>query len=41
VGPAYLNGELVTWPTGQDKEIVVEDTVIKTTPEYKDIKWNF
>ncbi|KAK7147255.1 hypothetical protein R3I94_009944 [Phoxinus phoxinus] len=41
VGPAYLNGELVTWPTGQNKEIVIEDTATKTTPEYKDIKWNF
>ncbi|XP_067304617.1 brevican core protein isoform X2 [Pseudorasbora parva] len=41
-GPAYSNGELVTWPTGQNKEIAIEDTTKKTiTPEYYDIKWNF
>lgn len=42
VGPAYSNGELVTWPTGQNMEIIIEDTTTKTTtPEYLDIKWNF
>ncbi|XP_073703124.1 brevican core protein isoform X2 [Garra rufa] len=41
VGPAYSNGELVTWP-GQNKEIIIEETTTKTTtPEYVDIKWNF
>ncbi|XP_050987977.1 brevican core protein isoform X2 [Labeo rohita] len=41
-GPAYSNGELVTWPTGQNKEIIIEETTTKTTtPEYLDIKWNF
>ncbi|XP_052003028.1 brevican core protein-like isoform X2 [Xyrauchen texanus] len=40
--PAHSNRELVTWPTGQNKEIVIEDTTTeKTTPEYLDIKWNF
>lgn len=42
VGPAYSNGEMVTWPTGHNKEIVIEVTTTdKTTPEYLDIKWNF
>ncbi|XP_016308895.1 brevican core protein isoform X3 [Sinocyclocheilus anshuiensis] len=41
VGPAYSNGELVKWPTGQNKEIIIEETTTKTTtPEYLDIKWN-
>ncbi|XP_051999993.1 brevican core protein-like isoform X2 [Xyrauchen texanus] len=40
--PAYTNGDLVTWHTGQNKEIVIEDTTTeKTTAEYLDIKWNF
>ncbi|XP_073780740.1 brevican core protein isoform X3 [Danio rerio] len=39
-GPAYSNGDLVTWRTGQNKEIVIEDSTTKT-PEYLDIKWNF
>ncbi|XP_057196591.1 brevican core protein isoform X3 [Triplophysa rosa] len=39
VGPAYSNGETVTWPTGH-KEIVIEVTTTgKTVPEYLDIKW--
>ncbi|XP_058602373.1 brevican core protein isoform X3 [Onychostoma macrolepis] len=42
VGSTYSNGELVTWPTGQNKEIIIEETTTKTTtPEYVDIKWNF
>uniref|UniRef100_A0A8C2EYI8 Brevican core protein n=2 Tax=Cyprinus carpio TaxID=7962 RepID=A0A8C2EYI8_CYPCA len=41
VGSAYSNGEPVTWPTGQNKEIIIEETTTKTTtPEYVDIKWN-
>ncbi|KTF77674.1 hypothetical protein cypCar_00020242 [Cyprinus carpio] len=41
-GAAYSNGELVTWPTGQNKEIIIEETTTKTTtPEYLDIKLNF
>ncbi|XP_026139822.1 brevican core protein isoform X2 [Carassius auratus] len=42
VGSAYSNGEPVTWPTGQNKEIIIEETTTKTTTrEYVDIKWNF
>ncbi|XP_016410020.1 brevican core protein-like isoform X1 [Sinocyclocheilus rhinocerous] len=42
VGSAYSNGEPVTWPTGQNKEIIIEETTTKTTtPEYVDIKWIF
>ncbi|XP_043117838.1 brevican core protein isoform X2 [Puntigrus tetrazona] len=42
VGSAYSNGEPVTWSTGQNKEIIIEETTTKTTtPEYVDIKWNF
>ncbi|XP_056618970.1 brevican core protein isoform X2 [Triplophysa dalaica] len=40
VGPAYSNGEMVTWPNGH-KEIVIEVTKTeKATPGYLDIKWN-
>ncbi|XP_052473636.1 brevican core protein-like [Carassius gibelio] len=42
VGTAYSNRELVTWPTGQNKEITIKETTKKTTtPEYLDIKWHF
>ncbi|XP_026083930.1 brevican core protein-like, partial [Carassius auratus] len=42
VGAAYSNRELVTWPTGQNKEIIIKETTTKTTTsEYLDIKWHF